>query len=75
MYRPTLLEIFRLMVRRTIGFSDYWSFGPMVHRNIGMSPCQIFHIFANKYRPNHFTERIVILSLELRFSRNYNRRF
>ena len=26
------------MVRRTIGFSDYWSFGPMVHRNIGMSP-------------------------------------
>ena len=28
------------MVRRTIGFSDYWSFGPMVRRNIGMSPYQ-----------------------------------
>ena len=37
---PSLLEIFGLMVRRTIGFSDYWSFGPMVRRNIGMSPCQ-----------------------------------
>ena len=36
--RPNLLEIFGLMVRRTIGFSDYWSFGPMVRRNIGMSP-------------------------------------
>ena len=38
MCRPTLLNIFGLMVRQTIGFSDYWSFGPMVHRNIGMSP-------------------------------------
>ena len=38
MCRHTLLEIFGLMVRRTIGFSDYWSFGPIVHWNIGMSP-------------------------------------
>ena len=38
---PTLLEIFGLMVRRTIGFSDYWSFGPMVRRNTEMSPQNI----------------------------------
>ena len=42
MCRPNLLEIFGLMVRRTIGFSDYWSFGPMVRRNIGMSPLLVY---------------------------------
>ena len=34
------------MVRRTIGFSDYWSFGPMVHRNIGMSPQETAAVFS-----------------------------
>ena len=37
----TLLVIFGVMVRRTIGVSDYWSFGPMVRRNIGMSPAWV----------------------------------
>ena len=50
------------MVRRTIGFSDYWSFGPMVHRNIGMSPKLIA---ASKMAECQFQEikKIIIIYL------------
>ena len=42
-----------LMVRRTIGFSDYWFFGPMVRRNIGMSPSKQTPVASFEPIPNN----------------------